>query len=108
MADLAPVGSKLDQDFAQFHRDNPLVYDALVRLARQAKARGHERIGIKMLFEVVRWEMFLKTSDAASDFKLNNNYTSRYARLIMASEPDLAGIFFVRDLRTRDTAAAAA
>lgn len=91
-------GSKLDQAFAEFHRDNPHVYDALVRLSRQAVGVGRTRVGMKMLFEVLRWEHFIQTTDP--DFKLNNNYTSRYARLIMDQEPDLAGIFDLRTLRS--------
>ena len=31
------------------------------------------------------------------DFKLNNNYVSRYARLIMAQEADLEGVFETRE-----------
>jgi hypothetical protein len=90
--------SKLDTKFSQFHADNPQVYAILLRLARQAKERGRRKIGIGMLFEVVRWEMFLKTSDA--DYKLNNNYRSRYARLIMQLNPELDGIFETRGLHT--------
>lgn len=90
-------GSALDSAFVDFHRANPHVYDALVRLTRQAVSAGRTKVGIGMLFEVLRWEQFLVTSDP--DFKLNNNYRSRYARLIMEQEPDLAGIFEVRSLR---------
>ena len=91
-------GNPLDEAFERFHRLNPRVYELLVDLARQAKTRGLERVGMKMLFEVVRWEFTLTTTDP--DWKLNNNYTSRYARLIMANEPDLAGMFATRDLRS--------
>ena len=51
-----------------------------------------------MLFEVLRWNQFVETDDP--DFKLNNIYTSRYARLIMEAEHGLAGIFDTRDLRS--------
>lgn len=91
-------GSPIDSAFIDFHRANPHVYDALVRLAKQAAAAGRTKVGMKMLFEVLRWEQFLVTSDP--DFKLNNNYTARYARLIMEQEPELAGIFEVRSLRS--------
>jgi hypothetical protein len=80
--------------FRDFHSRNPLVYTELVRLAREAKATGKPRVGIQMLFEVVRWHFFLKTTDA--DFKLNNNYAAYYARLVMDREPDLDGIFNLR------------
>lgn len=87
----------LDAQFEEFHKNNPEVYEELVRLARQMKARGHKRIGIKMLWEVLRWERAMKTTDQ-TEWKLNNNYTSRYARLIMEKEPDLKGFFVTRGL----------
>lgn len=88
----------LDRDFAEFHAENPHVYDALVALARQAKARGHRALGIGMLWEVLRWNRLFDTRRDAEGFKLNNNLRSRYAREIHAREPDLAGIFHLRDL----------
>ena len=54
-----------------------------------------------MLFEVLRWEWIIRgLPDTAEEFKLNNNYTSRYARLIMESEPGLEGVFETRRLTT--------
>ena len=50
-----------------------------------------------MLFEVLRWDHLMRTN--AQDFKLNNNYTAYYARLIMETETDLRGIFQTRELR---------
>lgn len=94
------TGSDLDDQFFDFHLDHPQVYDELVRLAREAKAAGKGRCGIRMLWEVARWNLWLQTD--APDFKLNNNLHSRYARHIMASEPDLADMFATRHLRTND------
>lgn len=84
--------------FEAFHDANPWVYDRLVKMARQLHDLGRARIGIGMLFEVLRWQWQLQTHDPTSDFKLNNNYRSRYARRIMANEPDLVGIFETRSL----------
>jgi hypothetical protein len=92
-----PPSQSIEEAFADFHRLNPWVYHALVRLARQVTQRGHSRIGIGMLFEVLRWEWY--TASTAGDYKLNNNYRSRYARLIAANEPDLADVFETRELR---------
>lgn len=91
---------RIQRQFEEFHHKNPKVYEELVKLARQAKRAGRTKIGIKMLFEVVRWQRFLATDDAHSDFKLSNNYHSRYARLIMEREPDLEGLFDLRELRS--------
>lgn len=80
--------------FRQFHHDNPHVYRRLVQLARQLKNYGHDTYGMKGLFEVLRWQHAIKTK--GSEFKLNNNYTSMYARLIMQKEDDLNGFFRIR------------
>ena len=88
----------IQQQFENFHNTNPHVYETLVRLTRTAKSKGKEKIGIGMLWEVLRWESFIQTND--STYKLNNDYRSRYARMIMDKEKDLSGIFEVRGLRT--------
>ncbi len=92
--------SDLDDQFFDFHCDNPQVYDELVRLAREAKVAGQDRCGIRMLWEVMRWNLTIRTR--TPDYKLNNSLHSRYARFIMACEPDLADMFAVRSLRNRD------
>jgi hypothetical protein len=89
----------IDARFWAFHNENPQVYAELARLARQAIARGHHRIGIRMLWEVMRWNLTVEVS-AADEFRLNDHYHSRYARLLMAREPDLRGIFELRTLKS--------
>lgn len=93
-------GRTIEQDFWNFHRANPHVYDRLVQMCREAKGRGVRKLGIGMLFEVLRWEHMLRTAGDA--FKLNNNYRSYYARLIMERNSDLRGIFETRQLSARD------
>jgi hypothetical protein len=95
---LISLDSEAEQKFRQFHAENPQVYRELVRLAYEAKAAGRTKIGIKMLWEVVRWNRFLATTDR--HFKLPNNHHSRYARLIMEQEEDLQDIFHTRGLRS--------
>jgi hypothetical protein len=81
--------------FEEFHADNPRVYEVLVSLARQWVVRtGRGKLGIGALYERARWEIALATGDP--DFKLNNNYRAYYARLIMAREWDLRGLFDLR------------
>lgn len=91
----------LDAEFFDFHVENPRVYELLVRFAREAMRAGKTKVGINMLYTRVRWDVWLETRDRASpELKLNDGYTSRYARLIMANEPDLAGFFEIRRLRS--------
>lgn len=95
------MAKNIQQAFEDFHADNPHVYDSLVRLARKARVRGHRRIGIELLFAVLRWERMMAVNDPSQGtFKLNDHYTSRYARLIMEREPDLDGMFVTRTLRS--------
>lgn len=94
-----PVPGSIQESFEQFHRDNPWVYEALRRLAVDLVRRGRKKVGIGMLFEVLRWQHTRETVDPNSEFKLNNNLRSRYARLLMDNEAELAGAFEVRELK---------
>jgi hypothetical protein len=89
----------IEERFAAFHAANPDVYDELVRLARRARARGHRRMGIELCFGALRWNRLMQTTGERG-FKLNDHSTSRYSRLIQEQEPDLAGFFETRELRS--------
>lgn len=87
---------EIDLQFKNFHSVNPQVYETLVQLARKAKNHGATKIGIEYIFNIARWELMLQTkSDTA--FRLNNNFKSRYSRLIMENELDLEGFFSTRE-----------
>lgn len=91
-------GGSIQQDFERFHQANPHVYAMLVRLARLYHDRIGTFPGIGMLWEVARWNVALNTRGTAV-WKLNNDFRSRYARLIMDQEPDMADAFETRRLR---------
>lgn len=87
---------RIEREFNDFHASHPEIYAELVRLARNWLAAGHSRLGIATLFEVLRWQSHLnRTHDGG--YKLNNNYRALYARLIMAQNRDLDGLFEVRE-----------
>lgn len=94
MTQLAMIAPTIGQRFAEFHEANPHVYDMLKTLALQWHRATGKRIGMKALFERARWEIGITTTDP--DFRINNNYTAYYARLLMAQEPDLADMFHLR------------
>jgi hypothetical protein len=96
--DDAPDGCSLQARFEEFHRDNPHVYAELVKLARRARGRGVERLGIKMLWEVLRWQLQIETyHPGQNEFRLNNNFHSLYARLLMEENPELRDLFETRE-----------
>lgn len=80
--------------FAEYHAENPAIYEALRRFALEAKRAGRSRIGMKALFERVRW--YTEIEARGDTFKCNNNYTAHYARLLMEHEPELKGMFETR------------
>lgn len=87
----------LDQKFAEYHADNPKVFEKFVAYAEQLKTAGRTRIGAKAIVERIRWDSLVAAIDG--QFKVNNNYTSRYVRLVAKSRPDLASLFAVRTLK---------
>jgi hypothetical protein len=93
-----PKGS-IEQRFERFHADNPWVYERLRALALDMVRKGHKRVGIGMLFEVLRWQ-YARVTVSDDGLKLNNNLRSRYARLLMEREPELADAFETRTLKT--------
>jgi len=90
----------IETRFRDFHEANPGVYTELVHLARQLQSRGYTRIGIELIWSAFRWNRMMRTTADEYGFKLNDHFRSRYARLIMANEPDLRDIFQTRTLRT--------
>lgn len=88
------------EKFERFHELNPQVFIALESMTRELTNRGRKRIGIKMLFEVLRWNYYMETSDPNSDFKINNNYAPYYSRLLIEKNPEWANVFELRTIRS--------
>lgn len=101
---VQPVYAKaatIQERFEEFHKRNPQVYNAMRSLALGMKRRGFRRWSTKAVYEVMRWQYAMQTQGEA--FKLSNDFTSRYARLLMAQEPELDGFFDTRELRGEDS-----
>lgn len=101
--DVREGAASIEARFWRFHRAHPDVYAEIVRLCRAWRAAEGDRWGIDGAFAVLRWERQMAgLPDAHETYKLNDHYRSRYARLIQEQEPDLAGIFETRALRSRE------
>jgi hypothetical protein len=86
-------GSK-EQGFEAFHLANPHVYKAIVKIALDLKTRGFQRGSIWLVFNRLRWLYAIQT--VGDDYRLNNNFTGYYSRLVMATIPALDGFFETR------------
>jgi hypothetical protein len=86
--------------WAKFCVERPQVEAMLVAKAREAKAKGHPKISIWLLANVLRWEFYF-TKAPGEQFKIPNDYLALYVRYIQ-SQPqyaDIAGMFDTRPLK---------
>lgn len=95
----APDDLTIQQAFERFHGLNPWVYEALAALTADYVTQGQRRVGIRMLWEVLRWRYNRQTRDPNSLFKVNDHYHSRYVRLLIEQHPEWAEVFETRVLR---------
>jgi hypothetical protein len=71
---------EINEAFWAFHEANPQVYALFDRFTRELIGAGKAHGSSKLICERIRWETMVKTTDSGP-VKLNNNFTSRYARL---------------------------
>jgi hypothetical protein len=89
----------IQKNFEKFHRDNPRVYYLFKRFAKQWMNVGYEHGSAKQIYERIRWETAVETtSNAHPTLKINNNYTSRYARMWHDEHPEYPNFFRTRQL----------
>jgi len=80
--------------FERFHRLNPHVLRTIEELVEMMRERGVTQWGMKGVFEVLRWQYAMQTGGEA--YKLNNNYTAFYVRVVVGRYPNLDGFFKMR------------
>ena len=84
-----------EAEAAEFFRRNPHVYEEFRKLAFKAVVAGKTRCSQRLLWERLRWELYITSDANVADYALNNNYV-RYAakRLVAEAGDDLPGGFF--------------
>lgn len=80
-------------------KDGEYVYHWIAVRATKMRRMGWKHYGIKAMWEAARFARDVQVGPDADGYKLNNNFTSRLARQLMADYPELAGFFEVRGLR---------
>lgn len=88
----------IEASFREFHSDNPHVADRLEDMAAVWFRAGHDVVGIGMLWEALRWVEGTQTLSEDA-YRLNNNFRSHYARLLLERHPEWAGRIKTRELR---------
>jgi hypothetical protein len=90
----------LEARFQTFHAEHPEVYDKLRDLALDLVHRGWTHLGIGMLWETLRYHSMLGARPGEDSYRLNDHHRSRYVRLLVDQEPELAEVFELRRLRS--------
>ena len=101
LLDIQPVpvaGKTIAERFKQFHKLNPHVYERIKNHAFFLKEAGVQKFGMKAIFEKLRWDYAVQTQ--GEPFKLSNDFTAHYARLVMFNEPELKGFFVTKQLKS--------
>lgn len=84
--------------FRQFHSDNPHVYGHIEKLVLALHKKGRYRFGMKAIWEQLRWRVLLGHVRVRGPYRLNNIFTSRYARMFLEKHPGFRGFFRTRRL----------
>lgn len=92
------TGKSIDIAFAEFHKKNPLVWKTFEAECFKAIRYGRVKISAKQLIGHIRWYVSLQTTD--EKFKINDAFTSRYARMFAKKYPRYTYLFEYRDLRS--------
>ena len=93
-------GRSIREGFAQFHKENPHVFEQFEKQALRAIEKGRKKLSAKLIINWIRWNEFLKTSDL--NFKINDAYQSYYARYFTKVHPEHEDVFEFRKLRNEE------
>jgi hypothetical protein len=90
--------TKIDNDFDVYDRANPMVYRRFCEIAQSIITKGLKHYSADAILHVIRYESTVK-KEPMELFKINNNYSSRYARKFMSDHPQHKKFFETRVLR---------
>ena len=102
------TGKTIQQAFEDYHKLNPKVFTYFENYDFEAINAGKKKISFKMIMNVIRWTIFIKTEDPTlfneggkpRKFRINDAYGSRYARLFIDKHPEHANKIELRNLRS--------
>lgn len=77
--------------FKEFHAENPHVYTEFKNLAVQMRNAGQTSYSAQAIIYTMRWNHDLRTT--GKPFKISNDFTSIYARLLCYDNPAFLGFF---------------
>lgn len=90
-----PSDAEYQRKFHEFDRENPEVFEEMLRLARRLKAEGRLIYGIDSITTDMRWAE--ADTNRTDGFKINDSHRAFYARKLQMVDPTLCGFFSLRE-----------
>jgi hypothetical protein len=88
------VASHVVVQFEDYHSVNPHVYELFKSFAEEMLDTGVKKYGAGAIFEQVRWHVAVTVKGDV--FKMNHNYRSCYARMLMKEDRRFRSFFSTR------------
>lgn len=85
---------KTQQDFREYHANNPQVYTLFCYFADKVRKAGFKNYSAEAIFNQIRWYTDVETQDPEG-FKINNDFKPFYSRKWM-NEHNLNDFFRTR------------
>lgn len=80
-----------------FHKANLEVLRSIVAELHKAKEANIKRTSVKMIINVIRWNLTLSNPD--KPYKINDRYTGIYTHIIAHNFPEFRSMIETRELR---------
>jgi hypothetical protein len=97
---LLSAASRAEERFQRLLREHPEVFTAFRRRAWQLRERGKRHISADSICHYLRDETPIDTRTGEDTYKINNDFSSRFARLLIAEEPSFSAYIETRKLRS--------
>jgi hypothetical protein len=86
--------------FAEYHQQNPQVFDEFRRRAIAMRTAGRRKYSQWTIIQSIRWDHDLRTTGDV--FKINNDFIALYARLLIHELPEFKDFFELRTMKPHD------
>lgn len=84
----------IDARFAEYDAAHPEVWELFIRCCERLIGLGFKHYSADAIMHQIRWHHHVERGVA--DFKINDHFSSRYARKFLAAYPQHAGFFETR------------
>jgi len=91
------VDDKTYSAFLTYHRNNPHIWQSFEKFALEMLNTGRKRYSAKTIMERVRWDF--DSSNPEAEYKINNDFTSYYARAFARKWPQFREFFEFREVK---------